>query len=45
MEKNTVNALMEIGFIEIAKEQIRTRNFKELIEYWDGKTWRDFAKK
>lgn len=44
-ENKVIKALLEEGFKEISKMQLRTQNFKEVIEYYDGITWRDFAKK
>ena len=37
--------LKTLGFIEIAPNQVRTINFKDIIEYYDGKSWRTFGLK
>ena len=44
-ENKIIKTLLEEGFKEISKFQLRTQNFKEIIEYFDGITWRDFGKK
>lgn len=44
-DNTTIQKLKEEGFKEIDKTALRSHDYKEVIEYWDGTTWRDFAKK
>ena len=45
MENATIQRLLEEGFKEISNEAIRKIDFKEIVEYYDGKKWRMFAKR
>lgn len=44
MENTTIQKLSEVGFKIISVESLRSRNWKEVIEYYDGNKWVYLAK-
>ena len=41
---NTSQTLLSIGFKEISVIGLRTKDYVEVIEYYDGKDWKYYAK-
>lgn len=44
MSQEIIDKLNEAGLKEVARKSLRENDYNDVIEYWDGKIWRVFAK-